>query len=321
MHRKETQTIAGKIKDKLKTQIAAVPRNRIARVGGWLGYLAYFTDARHRRIVRRNLRFAYPHWPQGQVRLHSAEIFRNMGITALEICQMVCMSRANILSSVHVEGRENLEKVLGHPHGAIIVSAHLGNWEMAHMFAACYIDQPLSLVARVQSKSINGWMQGFRTRLGSKIIDKKGALPEMGKTLKKGHLLCLLMDQVTLRSKGVEVLFFQKTTNATPAAALLALRYRSLVLPAFCVRKPEKGLVLVVKPPLQLIRSGDLRKDIQANTQRLTEIIETAVRDYSDQWFWFHKRWKRHFPELYTEDIKRLKRRRERQKKRHDLMS
>jgi KDO2-lipid IV(A) lauroyltransferase len=72
----------------------------------------------------------------------------------------------------------------------------------------------------------------------------------------------------------------------------------------------------VVKPPLTLVRTGKLRDDIQINTQLLAHTVEKAVRDYSDQWFWFHKRWKQYHPFLYREDLAHRKRKKKIRKKR-----
>ena len=100
------------------------------------------------------------------------------------------------------------------------------------------------------------------------------------------------------------------------AAALLAQRYGSAVLPAYCVRERDGRLVVHVAPPVPIQKTKDSQADLQANTQMMTDAIEKAVRAYPDQWFWFHKRWKRYYPHLYPEDLARRKRRREKRKAR-----
>jgi KDO2-lipid IV(A) lauroyltransferase len=139
----------------------------------------------------------------------------------------------------------------------------------------------------------------------------------MARLLRRGKTLGILIDQGTTRSEGVEVTFFGRKALATPAAALLAQRYGSSVVPGFCVRDGKDRLTLIVEPPLSLKQTKDSRADAQINTQIMTEAIEKAVRTYPEQWFWFHKRWKRHYPELYPEDLARRRRRREKRKARH----
>ena len=88
-------------------------------------------------------------------------------------------------------------------------------------------------------------------------------------------------------------------------------------MPAFCIREADSTLTLVAKPPLALKKTEDLRADLRENTQIMTSAIEKAVRAYPEQWFWVHKRWKRHYPYLYPEDLTRRQRRKEKKRRRH----
>jgi KDO2-lipid IV(A) lauroyltransferase len=130
----------------------------------------------------------------------------------------------------------------------------------------------------------------------------------MRRMLDRGGIIGLLVDQ-SRRSEGVDVTFFGRRVTATPAAAFLAIRCQCPVLPIFCVRDGSGRLTLVVKPPIEIKRRGDLRYDIQFNTQLITDAVENAVRQYPDQWFWVHKRWKKYYPEPYPEYVARRKRR------------
>ena len=297
--------------NKLTGFVARIPKKHIVFVGRFLGLLAYVLDRRHRRIVRRNLRFIYPQWPRDRVRQVSILVFQNAGITILEIFQMTCLSSKDILDRVRIRGEENLVYAMKSPQGAIMISAHLGNWEMSVLCVSCYLNKPLVAPARqIFPETLDRWMRALRTRFGTILLDKKRALPMMARMLRQGNVLGLLIDQGTKFSEGIEVTFFGKTVTATPAAALLARRYNSPVLPVFCVREGDNSLTLIVKPPLNLQKTKDSRADLQANTQVMTDAIEEAVRAYPEQWFWFHKRWKRHYPHLYPEDLARRQRRR-----------
>lgn len=295
--------------------VADLPRKYIVRIGRLLGSLAYVLDRRHRRIVERNLKFTHPEWNQDHVRKLARGVFQNMGITFLEICQMFSFSGKDILRNVRIRGEENLFEALKSPKGLILISAHLGNWEMGHIFISVYLRKPMLLIARkIQSGILNRWIHRLRSRFGNTIIDKKGALREMARTLSEGKILALLIDQGTKRSEGVEVTFFGRTTTMTPAPAMLARRYDCSVLPAFCVREPDAGLTLLFEPPLRFEKTNDSHADLLKNTQTMAYTIEQAVRDHMEQWFWFHKRWKRHYPYLYPEDISMRQRRREKRK-------
>ncbi|MGD9300683.1 MAG: hypothetical protein PVI13_03855 [Desulfobacterales bacterium] len=284
------------------------PRH-IVRLGKILGHTAYVLDRPHRRIVRRNLKFTHPDWSRKKIDNISRRVFQNLGISFLEIFQMLTLSKEQVLRRLRVEGLENLQNANNRNRGLIIVSAHLGSWETGLLFFSCYIQRPILGVAKkIRFAPLNRWIQRLRSRFGIKIIYKKGALTQMRRMLDRGGIIGLLVDQ-SRRSEGVDVTFFGRRVTATPAAAFLAIRCQCPVLPIFCVRDGSGRLTLVVKPPIEIKRRGDLRSDIQFNTQLISDAVENAVRQYPDQWFWVHKRWKKYYPELYPEYVARRKRR------------
>jgi KDO2-lipid IV(A) lauroyltransferase len=267
--------------------------------------------------VRRNLRFAYPDWSREQVDHISRRVFQNLGVSILEIFQTATLSREQVLARVRVVGEENLQNALKSKNGLIVVSAHLGSWETGLLFFCCYVQKPiLGVVKKIRFAPLNRWVLRLRTQFGIEIVEKKGAMPEMRRMLRRGGVIGLLVDQ-SRRSEGVEVNFFGHKVTTTPAAAFLAIRCKSPVLPIFCVRDESGRLTVVVQSPLEMKRTGDLRSDVQSNTQKINDVVEKAVRQYPDQWFWVHKRWKKYYPQLYPEYQARRRRRHEREMRRN----
>ena len=295
----------------LKSIIGRISHRHIVRLGKILGGAAFFLDVPHRRIVRRNLRFAYPNWSRKQVDHISRRVFQNLGVSFFEIFQTATLSREQVLARVRVVGEENLQNALKSKNGLVVVSAHLGSWETGLLFFCCYVQKPiLGVVKKIRFAPLNRWVLRLRSRFGIKIVEKKGAMPEMRRMLRQGGVIGLLVDQ-SRRSEGVEVNFFGHKVTTTPAAAFLAIRCKCPVLPIFCIRDDRGRLTVVAKPLLEMKRTGDLRSDVQANTQMITDIVEKIVRQYPDQWFWLHKRWKKFYPDLYPEYQARRKRRHE----------
>jgi KDO2-lipid IV(A) lauroyltransferase len=125
----------------------------------------------------------------------------------------------------------------------------------------------------------------------------------------------MLVDQ-SKRKEGVDVNFFGRKVPTTPAAAFLSIRCKSPVLPIFCIREDNGQLTIHVDPPLNFEWSGDLRADVQKNTQLITDAVEQAIRKCPEQWFWVHKRWKKYYPYLYPEYQLRRQRRKAREQRR-----
>jgi len=300
----------------LTNYIVRIPQRHILILGRLFGIFVYFFDIPHRRIVRRNLQFAFPELARNQIQGMSKGFFQHFGIAILEILQMSCSTCEEMLKNVQVEGAEIVMEALAKQKGVIVVSAHLGNWEMALQYCPCYLQRSLTGVAkRMRNTVLDRLVHKLRTRFGNRIIYKKGALPEMTQTLRQGQILGLLMD-ISRRFDGVEVKFFGRRATATPAAAMLALRCKSPVIPIFCHRNPRGELVIKAGHPLEIRRTGNLRSDLQTNTQRITDSIEHAIRKNPEQWNWVLKRWKEFYPDLYPESEKRTRRIKKKEKKR-----
>ena len=300
----------------LTNYIVRIPQRHILMMGRLFGIFVYYFDVPQRRIVRRNLQFAFPEQSRNQIQDLSKRFFQHFAIAILELLQMGCSTCEEMLKNVQVEGDEIVIEALAKQKGVIVVSAHLGNWEMALQYCPCYLQRSLTGVAkRMRNTVLDRLVHKLRTRFGNRIIYKKGALPEMTQTLRQGQILGLLMD-ISRRFDGVEVKFFGRRATATPAAAMLALRCKSPIVPIFCHRNPRGGLVIKAEPPLEIKRTGNLRSDLQTNTQLITDSVEQAIRKNPEQWHWILKRWKEFYPDLYPESEKRARRIKKKGKKR-----
>jgi KDO2-lipid IV(A) lauroyltransferase len=290
-------------------------RKLIINVGKLFGILVYVVAVYQRRLVIRNLRFCYPEWNDGQIRKLARRVFQNFGITFIEVCQSAFMSRDQLSRRYRVNGEDILTNALKANKGILIITAHIGNWEVAQHYMNNF-EKPFSVVA---TKMKQAWadrlLNHLRSRFGNTVIDKKGGLSNIMQALRRGEIVVLLIDQ-SRRKQGIEVTFFGREATATPAAALLAMRCKSTVLPMFCVRDPDGQLTIHVKPPLETIRTGDVRSDLQTNTQTMMNAVEEMVREYPDQWFWTLKPWKVAYPHLYWEWEERRRRRKARKKRR-----
>lgn len=287
--------------------IARIPKNYITGLGKILGYFLYFLDLSHRRIVRCNLQFIHPEWSRNQIKNQAKRIFQHLGITLLEFLQMAYLSTEELISNIRMEGQEILVEALGRQRGVVLVSAHIGNWEIAWQVCPIYFQRQITGVAKkLRNMHVNRLIQHRRTRFGNRILYKKGALPDMMHTLRQGDMVGLLMD-ISRRFEGVEVKFLDHRATATPAAALLALRCKCPIIAAFSHRDARGRLIIRIEPPVEIQRTNDLRTDLQVVTQQITDRVESAVRNYPEQWNWTLKRWKDYYPDLYPESEKRLR--------------
>ena len=303
----------------LASFIARIPKNYITGLGKILGCFLYFLDIPHRRIVLRNLQFIHTEWPRNPIHKLAKRIFQQLGITILEFLQMPYILREELVSNVQIEGQEILEEALAKQKGVVLISAHIGNWEIGWQICPIYLQRPVTGVAKkLRNVWLNRLIHNRRIRYGNRILYKKGALPDMVQTLRQGEIVGLLMD-ISRRFDGVEVKFLGRRATATPVAALLALRYKCPIISAFSYRNAKGQLIINIEPPIEIQRAHDLRTDLEINTQLITDRVERAIRNYPEQWNWMLKRWKEFYPTLYPENPQRLRKIKKKEQKKRRL--
>jgi KDO2-lipid IV(A) lauroyltransferase len=297
----------------LRSFIAGIRPERILALGRILGQVAYYVDIPHRRVVWRNLNFCFPEWSFREVVEFSKRVYRNLGVVVLEMLQTAALRPDELLKRVEVIGSEHLLRALEEKRGVVVVAGHTGGWEMAMLAVAAGFRVSATVVSR--DDPLNRFSDSVRRQFGINTVYKKGAFPAMMQALRQGQVVVITVDMSRGKDE-VEVQFFGKRATMTISAALLALRSRCPVVPALCHRKPDGTLTLRLGPAFKVKRTGDVRADLQAGSQRMTDAVEEAIRQYPDQWLWHQKRWKVFYPHLYPEYFSQRKRRKEKKLRR-----
>jgi len=274
------------------------PGGRI-RLGRLFGELGYRLGGPYRTIVQRNLKFAFPSWPERRIAEVSRRVFHNLGMTLIEMVQCARMPPSDLLARCRLKGEDHFIRALEAGRGIVLVSAHLGNWEIGLQYLACHLGQRVHLVVRpLVPRWLDQWVNHARTRFGNHLILKKQAFPKMLKAIRADGIVALMVD-LSSRKQSVAVDYFGHRARVSPAAALLAARCNSAIIAAFTIRNPDGSFSIEVSAPVAVQRSGNLKNDLKCNAQRITGIVEKAVREHPDQYLWLQKRWKDYHPYLY----------------------
>jgi KDO2-lipid IV(A) lauroyltransferase len=201
------------------------------------------------------------------------------------------MDDEELLGRVAVSGREHIQTAYEKGKGILVLTAHFGNWELMPVLGA-HLKHPCSYVYRpLDAGVLETFLARTRTRYGGTKIPKKRSFRKILRFLDEKGLVFLLMDQNVRREEGVFVPFFGQPAATNKGLALLALKTGAPVVPVFLVRE-ETGFKGLILPEVPLIDTGDKEKDIEANTLAYNRVIESVVRQYPEQWFWVHRRWK-----------------------------
>lgn len=208
----------------------------------------------------------------------------------MELLALPSLTRERINRFVTMDGEENLVAALAHGHGALLATAHAGNWELAAAVLSLN-GYPLVAVAQKQTnEAMDRFINHCRTSVGTHITYKSG-VRDMIRFLGQGKCIGLLIDQ-DAKEQGVFVDFFGRPAATARGAATLARMKNSPVVPIYARENPDGTHTLILRPAVWVSKTDDAEEDIRQATQTLTTILENHIRAWPDQWFWLHNRWK-----------------------------
>ena len=270
----------------------SLPRRAALGFGGVLGRTWGRLDRRHLRIAADNLARAFPDWDDTRRRAVALGVYGHFGRMLLDILWMARRDREDILRHLDVTGAEHVEAARAAGRGALLVTAHVGNWEL-HGLAHGWLFGPIGVVARpLDNPALDARLCDFRRRPGNTVIYKQRALPQVLRLLRANQGVAFLIDQNVQEGDGVFVDFFGRKAATTTVAAALALKTGCALIPTHAELGEDGRYRVVYEPPLSFPPAGDRAADLQRLTQRLTTVIEGWVRERPEQWLWLHRRWK-----------------------------
>ncbi len=191
------------------------------------------------------------------------------------------------------EGMENLQAALAGGRGVILVTAHLGNWELGALVLAT--DQvPMTIVtAEEPSSGLTEWRKKYRERLGIGTITvgaDKFAFVGMMAALRKNECLAMLVDRPPAGS-GAPVTLFGQATEFSSGPALLQHHTGAAIVPAYVVQMGRAEYRAFIEPALETAAASDAAGAVATNTQKIATRFEAVIRRYPDQWFNFVPIW------------------------------
>jgi KDO2-lipid IV(A) lauroyltransferase len=254
--------------------------------------LFYHLSVKQRLIALSNLKRAYPEKDMEEITEIAKGVYRHIAIVAAEFFELPSITKENLHEWVEFDGLENFEKASEQKKGILSIVAHFGNWELMAV-AVPLGARPMSIVYRpLDNPTLDNLTAWMRTKDGNTLIPKGGSGRTITRLLGENRIIGILSDQNVDKYEGVFVDFFGRPACTAVGLAVLALRTSAPVLPAFMARMPDGKYRFIVQPAVEITRTDDYESDLQVNTQRFTKIVEDMVRQYPDQWFWVHQRWK-----------------------------
>jgi KDO2-lipid IV(A) lauroyltransferase len=262
-----------------------------------VGKLFYHLLPIRRAVVLANLRRVFGDAvPEAEVRRIAQASYAHLARLALEFLVFPWLPRARRAARVRVENIEAALGVYEQGKGALILTGHFGNWEVATAAGIESFPQYRGRFHFLRRPLKPSWFDALVTRrfrrAGMGVLPKRGALDRILDLLAAGHAIVFVFDQHAGGSDAIAVEFFGRPAGTFKSLAILALATGAPVIPAASWREPDGRHVLRFEAPLRLIECEDTTEAIRRNTRAYNETLERLVLRHPEQYFWLHRRWK-----------------------------
>ncbi|MBT8337090.1 MAG: lysophospholipid acyltransferase family protein [Gemmatimonadetes bacterium] len=279
-----------------------LPESWALALGEGVGWIAGSIFRIRRRVVAANLALAFPERDARWRRAVARGSYRHLGREAVAMFRLGSRTREWVEAATEVEGLEPLASAVSAGRGGIVVTGHLGSWEMGGA-AIAVRGMPVDAVALVQANPLfDRDLVATRERLGMSVVRRGDASRAVLRSLRAGRVPALVADQ-NARNAPLFVPFFGVAAATFRGPALFALRSGAPLFVGLCVRssrRPQRYRVVIREVSVPL--TDDLEADVARLTEAWVAALEQGVRRDPEQYFWQHKRWKTRPPsEIETE--------------------
>lgn len=250
-----------------------------------------------RREVDGHLSLAFPEQSVAWRRRVARRSYEHLGREAALFFRMGGWSSEEVLARVSFSGFEEVRACAQQETGVVLLTGHLGNWEMAGAGIAA-MGFELDVVGKgMANRRFEEDLIEMRERLGMRVISFDDAPKGVLRALGRGRVVALLGDQNAHRH-GIFLPFFGQPAATARGPALFAVRTGAPVFVGFALRTSGEVHHYVLEAKrLDYEVTADLDQDVRSLMLAYNRALEEAIRRAPDQYFWQHRRWKTRPPE------------------------
>jgi len=283
----------------LRSAVAAMERLSFARagvLGERIGRLGYWPLGIRRAVVERQLTAAFPERDPDDIERITRATYANLGRTSVETAILPAYSAAEIVNLFEdVQGWGIVEQRLARGKGLIVVTGHLGNWELGGAYLAAR-GVPIDAVARHMANPLfDRYLTSTRQRIGMSVVHDDEAVRRVPRSLRSGRAVAFLVDQGAVGLASTWVPFFGRYAKTPRGPAVFALRLDAPIVFGAAVRRPS-GRYQLSFEAIDVTPTGDREADVDRIVAEYTLTLERWIRRTPEQYLWHHRRWKHQRP-------------------------
>jgi lauroyl/myristoyl acyltransferase len=220
------------------------------------------------------------------------ECYRLYGRYWYETFALRSMPPDEVNRRFEVDGLEHIDNALEKGRGLIIALPHMGNWDAAGHWLCLNGYRMTAVAERLRPREVFDLFFRHRRALGMGIVPLTGDRKTgeaLVRLLAENEIITLIADR-DLTGRGVRVEMFGRTRVLPAGPAYLSLLTGS-PLSVATVYTTDGGWHCVINPPLQVQRSGDMRRDVTGMTKLIAEGFERFIASAPTDWHMFQPAW------------------------------
>lgn len=267
-----------------------LPRWVVIRIAALIGILANKLNHRQRERLIENYRHIWGQdTPKNVLNETARQAFKNLCVCYADLLRVPVMKKRTAF--IGELDRKTIDRVLAQSRGVILVTGHIGNWDLAGVFLSA-LGYPISAVVEPIPR---GWTKTFN-RYRSACAMETIPIPErqrINRAIESKRVLALVADR-DLTGRGILCPAFDAHRYFPKGPAAYSLRYDVPIVIGYFVRQQKKNgppYIGVIEGPIEFQVTGDMDNDIKNLTALIASQLNELIRRYPDQWLVFNANW------------------------------
>lgn len=265
----------------------SLPWSIAYKVGIFFSTLQFLLSKKDREAVINNLRIVLPDATNAEINKKAKEVFINFGLYLVEFLRFKSIDRNFVEKHFFIQGGEIIDEALKEGKGAILLTAHIGNWELGGMALALLGYKIMAIALDHKDVRINNFFKKRREAKGMEVVSLGVSVKKCFKALKDNKFVAVLGDR-DFSNTNPSFSFLGRKKNIPRGPVVLSLRTGAPIIPIFVMREGLTNFKIECFPSMKVLNESEESEVMK----KYIKIIEQQICKYPTQWLMFREFWR-----------------------------